>query len=368
MNSELYIGVMAGTSLDGTDIVCTDLSKQPPKIIAHEHFTIDQEIKKAILDIYSNKQTTIYKLQTLNQNIGIYFANIINKFISNNNLNKDSINAIGCHGITVDHQPTANPPYSTQLGCGHQVAAKTGITCINDFRMRDIVLGGQGAPLAPIFHQAFFARDNEQVIVINIGGIANASILPANGCYFGFDTGPGNRLIDDWCVKYFNKPFDHNGEIAAQGKINIKLLNELLQDAYFKLPIPKSTGREYFNLEWLQNKISKQDYYYDKDINMLSTITALTAHSIATSIAPYLTDNREIIICGGGANNKFLLHLLKQLLIEQKIYVCEEKYNFNSDQIEALGFALLAKHNQCGITCHTSYNKNIILGVKYQLK
>jgi anhydro-N-acetylmuramic acid kinase len=364
MNSELYIGVMTGTSLDGTDIVYTDLSKHHPRVIAHQHFTIDQEIKKAILDIYSSKETTIYKLQTLNQNIGIYFADTINRFISNNNLNNNLINAIGCHGITVDHQPKSNPPYSLQLGCGHQIAAKTGITCVNDFRMRDIVLGGQGAPLAPIFHHAFFARSNAQVIVINIGGIANASILPTNGCYFGFDTGPGNRLIDDWCVKNFHKPFDNNGEIAQQGKVSFELLNELLQDAYFKLPIPKSTGREYFNLNWLQNKISNLSDYDTKDI--LSTLTALTAHSIAISLAPYLKDNREIIICGGGANNTFLIQLLKKLLIQQNIYACEEKYALRSDQIEALGFALLAKYNQHGITCHTGDNKNILLGVTYQ--
>ena len=356
-----YIGMMTGTSLDGTDIVYANFTNKPPIVLAHQHFPLTKNIKTKTLSIYENPNTTINFLQSLHQEIGMYYAMICNDFLQTNNIPKEDVSAIGCHGITVDHQPNSEIPYSLQLGCGHQLAFHTSINTVTDFRMRDIVSGGQGAPLAPIFHQEFFSNNKEDIIVVNIGGIANASIISCDGSYFGFDTGPGNRLMDDWCKLKFNKDFDVDGVIAATGNINYELLNRLLKDEYFDLPIPKSTGREYFNLTWLIKFIKKPNDHQAEDI--LATLTALTAHSIAYSLKPYLKSDTTITLCGGGVNNKFLVQLLQQLMPQHHIVSSDTAYNISSQQIESLGFAYLAKLNLEHIKVSTNNATKNIIGV-----
>ena len=225
-----------------------------------------------------------------------------------NNLSNSTytIRAIGSHRQTIRHHPARQ--FTIQIGDPNIIAAETGVTTVADFRRRDVAHGGQGAPLVPAFHQHVFANKGTNRIIVNIGGIANITILPTNGKVFGFDTGPGNTLLDAWIEKHLQLTHDKNGDWAAQGNVHPDILNNLLNDPFFKIVPPKSTGREYFNLHWLEK-------YLPKDISAVdvqATLVELTACSIIDTISQHLTEG-EILVCGGGVHNAFLMSRLKSL-------------------------------------------------------
>lgn len=334
--SELYIGLMSGTSLDGIDAALVDFSQTQPKLIDTYYLPYETDFKKSILDLCHPGENEINRLGEMDILLGKRFAYSVQQLLDKSQIDASLIQAIGCHGQTIRHHPARN--FTLQIGDPNVIAAETGITTIADFRRRDMAWGGQGAPLVPAFHYAVFSSPLINRAIINIGGIANVTLLPKNSkTVLGFDTGPGNTLLDLWSNKHLNKPQDFQGSWAKQGNLQKTLLNEMLQDAFFHHPPPKSTGREYFNLDWL-NQFSVKSY---QPADIQATLTELTALSIINAIKPYFLTG-ELLICGGGVHNLFLKERLCALASS---YVVESTRlrGIDPDWVEAVAFAWLAK-------------------------
>ena len=340
MKKSQYIGMMSGTSLDGIDICHADFSQPQTPLIHQKEYPFPQDLKNEILELCQNNSTTIEKVGLIDHKLGQLYANVVLKFTSEFKINTKEILAIGCHGQTVWHSPEGPYPFTIQLGDLNIIAVKTGIKTIGDFRRKDIALGGQGAPLVPIFHNHFFKSDTENRIILNIGGISNITKLYINEPITGYDTGPGNILLDAWIRKVKGLNYDQNGLWASTGTVNKKLLKILLSDPYFIKPAPKSTGREKFNIDWIENILKNQfDHIPEQDV--MATLTELTAQSIANEINSINKCN-TVIVCGGGAYNKDLLHRLKGKL--NKINVTTSlQYNIDPLCVESIAFAWLAK-------------------------
>ncbi|WP_119342554.1 anhydro-N-acetylmuramic acid kinase [Facilibium subflavum] len=335
MNKHYYIGVMSGTSMDGIDCVVAHFSNNTFTLIAQQAFPYPQKIKSQIHAIYQNNySTSLDTLGAIDYQLGFYYAKCINELLTTSHISKQNIKAIGCHGQTIFHAPTAPSFYTLQLGKGAVIAEKTGIDTINDFRSKDIANGGQGAPLAPAFHQAFFASQIPSVI-LNLGGIANITCLHPDKPPIGFDTGPANTLLDQWILKHHGKYFDQNGKWGQSGQIIPTLLEKLLADAYFQKLPPKSTGREYFNLKWLEPFLSKKDAACD----VQTTLYELTAKTVAQAVLSIQGDTKIIYVCGGGSQNIFLRQRLQKNLPGIKIVSIKEAFNIDPQWIEALCFA-----------------------------
>ncbi len=338
--SRLYIGLMSGTSLDAIDAIAIDFSEPQPKIICHHDIDYPNAIKSDIRKISQNSgQISLQTLGELDYKLGIYYAQIVNELLSKANLNAKDITAIGSHGQTIFHSPAKKHPFSMQIGNGNIIAAKTGIPCITDFRGMDIAVGGQGAPLAPAFHQALFSSTSENRIILNLGGIANISVLSKSGRnIIGYDTGPANTLMDVWVHKHLGKKYDKNGQWTRSGTIYQPLLTMLLDDPYFALSPPKSTGTEYFHLAWLNQIIQKLPTTLNP-VDIQATLCELTAISVANDIKKHLVDS--IYVCGGGAENVFLLERIQHLLPHIKITSTTD-LGIDSQLVEASCFAWLA--------------------------
>lgn len=345
---ELYIGVMSGTSLDGVDIALCEIDINTCSLTHYNEYPFPPQLKESILNAISTS-LTLQTIGELDHKLGVLFAELINEFILTHKLNTQSINAIGLHGQTLWHAPDGDTPFSMQLGDGNIVAAKTGIQTVADFRRMDIANGGQGAPFAPAFHKFLFADLQERVAVLNIGGMANITILDDE--VLGWDSGCGNVLLDYWMSQTQFKPYDKDGEFARSGALHKELLALILDDAYFKKDAPKSTGREYFNGHWLEEKLSTFSSISEQDVQR--TLLELTAKSISNDLKNKNT--KMLIVCGGGAKNTFLMQRLKEL------GCCEIKnsddFGINSDALEAMAFAWFAykrSHRQevdlCSIT------------------
>ena len=287
---------------------------------------------------------SLKEIANLNATLGAIYADTAQALIKKSGLTKEAITAIGNHGQTVWHQPDIEPRFSWQLGDANQIAEVTGVTTIADFRNRDIAAGGEGAPLVPAFHQSAFASPDKCRVVVNIGGISNISVLSPEKKTLGFDTGPGNGLMDAWCLQEQSLPYDKDGQWAASGNCNLALLEKLLQDPYFSRPYPKSTGKEYFNLEWLNT-------HYQDDIpaqDIQATLLELTAASIQQSIIEATPEVDEVFICGGGAKNGALMNRLSTLMgcvsVEKT-----DTLGIDADWVEAIAFAWLARQTMKGL-------------------
>ena len=257
-----YIGLLSGTSMDGVDAAIVDFSEnKPPKLIASHAEPIPELLREKTRLLCVPGDNEINRLGEADVEWGHLFATATLKLLKLANISAKEIIAIGSHGQTIRHKPTATTPFTLQIGDPNTIAALTQITTVADFRRMDMAFGGQGAPLAPAFHRYLFQKSARDTMVINIGGIANITYLPANftAKIIGFDTGPGNTLMDAWCRKHINRPYDENGEWAMQGQINDTLLDRLLKDAYFSQQAPKSTGPEYFHLTWLNSSFNAVD-------------------------------------------------------------------------------------------------------------
>ncbi|WP_321777292.1 anhydro-N-acetylmuramic acid kinase [Sulfurimonas sp.] len=356
--SELYIGVMSGTSLDGVDVTLCEIDESNCKLISSLEFPFDAELKEEILNVI-NSSTTLEQIGTLDNKLGHLFADAINTFLQKQNIDAKSIDAIGLHGQTLWHKPNGDNPFSMQLGCPNVVNAQTNIKVVADFRRMDIANGGQGAPFAPAFHQFIFKE--KESAVLNIGGMANITILGEN--LRGWDTGCGNVLMDMWIQKCKNIPFDKDGKFAKSGSIDANLLDAMIRDIYFtKLP-PKSTGREYFNDTWLANYLPIFQTLKDEDIQR--TLLELTALSIANDVKN--NSIKSLIVCGGGVKNAFLMQRLQELC---KVKVAStDEVGVSSEFMESMAFAWLAYkriHNQeVNLSCVTGAKKDSILGGIY---
>ena len=337
---DLYIGLMSGTSVDGIDAALVDFSQAHPAIIATHYTPYTNELKNKILALCEKGENEIHRMGELDVALGKAFAESERQILNKQSISVKAIRAIGSHGQTIRHSPSSNSGFTLQIADPNIIAAETGITTIADFRRKDMAHGGQGAPLVPAFHQHIFASEKTDRAIVNIGGISNITLLQKNNPDFvtGFDTGPGNVLMDAFIQLHQQKNHDENGEWAAQGKINPDLLNRLLADNYFKLVAPKSTGREYFNLAWL-------DKYLDKNMtkeDMQATLTELTAKSIIDAIKRYISHG-EILVCGGGTRNKYLMSRLHALSQPHFIVDSTHKYGIDPDWMEAMAFAWLAR-------------------------
>ncbi len=361
---ELYIGLMSGTSMDGIDAALVDFSAtQPVLITTHSHAWPD-DIQQALIaarDLADDKLNTLF---SLDEQCAEIFAEACFELLKNSAFQAEDIVAIGNHGQTIRHRPDIAEPFSLQIGNAKKLAALTGIDVISDFRTADIEAGGQGAPLAPAFHQAVFQHEKINRVMVNIGGIANITALAAgeNQKVTGFDCGPGNTLMDAWIMHHEQKSYDADGALASSGKTSVGLLARLLMDDYFQLPPPKSTGFEYFNLEWLNRFIENEITAAD----MQSTLCDLTATSIIRAINQYAASTEEIYICGGGVHNKALMSRL-QVLTKCPVTTTEE-LGVHPDWVEAMAFAWLAyqhKHQLSGnLPSVTGATKAVILGTK----
>ncbi|MFT5660503.1 MAG: anhydro-N-acetylmuramic acid kinase [Sulfurimonas sp.] len=356
----LYIGVMSGTSLDGVDIALCKIDNASCTLVYSHEYPFPKELQEEILKLITN-QTTLAEVGTLNIKLGNLFAASVNTFVEENEINIHEVVAIGLHGQTLWHAPESEFPFSMQLGCPNVVSTQTGMKVVADFRSMDVANGGQGAPFAPAFHEFLFSHVKEKAAVINIGGMANITILGEN--LKGWDTGVGNVLLDSWVkeCKYF--PYDQNGQFAESGEVDEALLQSFLSDPYFDLRPPKSTGREYFNWEWLSKHI--QEFQSIPQENIQRTLLELTAQTITNAVKN--TDINLLIICGGGAKNSFLMQRLDNLFAGgvQK----SDALNISGDYMEAMAFAWFAykriNNEEVNLRSVTGARKNSILGGKY---
>ncbi len=361
-----YIGLLSGTSMDAIDAAIVDFDQQSPKLIATHTENIPEEIKTATRALYSAGNNEIHRLGELDIIWGTLFAKAAQHVLEIAGVKPEEIKAIGSHGQTIRHSPKSTHPFTLQIGDPNTITALTGITTIADFRRMDIACGGQGAPLAPIFHQHLFHKAQHDTMVVNIGGIANISYLPADltkKC-IGFDTGPGNTLLDAWCRQHINQAFDQNGTWAMQGKVDMKLLKRWLEDPYFYQTPPKSTGPEYFNLSWIDTTPSP--------IDTQRTLLELTAVSITQEIIRLnSTPSCEILICGGGARNIGLMTRLRDLLGGNFSVKTTDAYGIAHDWLEAILFAWLAKmrieNKALNLKNFTGAHKNVLMGGIYEI-
>lgn len=340
--SHIYIGLMSGTSADGIDAALVDFSATTPRLIASHYTPYSAALRKQIIDLCQPGDNEIHRLGELDIQLANIFSDAVSNLLRESTTNPSSIAAIGSHGQTIRHSPGNKHRFTLQIGDPNTIAAQTGITTVADFRRKDIALGGQGAPLVPAFHRSLFASTKTNRAVVNIGGIANITLLPYNAQdnILGFDTGPGNTLIDYWVHKHQNISHDKAGAWGKSGKVHQALLQQMLADPYFKLSPPKSTGREYFNHHWLDKQLSAVAVELSA-ADVQSTLTELTATSIINDVKKNLPDG-EILICGGGAHNTFLMSRLTALAAPNFVVHTTEPFGVHPDWVEAIAFAWLA--------------------------
>lgn len=368
MPRDYYIGLMSGTSLDGIDAGLYDFTEQQAQVIGFYYQAYPDELKEKIQQLSSGSSLSLLDYGELDTQLGEFYAEACLKLLKQSNMPADQIKAIGSHGQTIYHSPNTALPFSLQIGDPNIICQRTHITTVADFRRKDIAAGGQGAPLVPAFHRALFHNPDKNNVIVNIGGIANISILPKDTslAVAGFDTGPGNTLMNHWIKQQQNKAYDDNGDWAKTGKVQQSLLTALKDDAYFSLAIPKSTGTEYFSEQWLKQKLATQTHYKPEDVQR--TLCQLTADSITEAILLNAAETDNIFICGGGVHNETLMNSLSDRL--KKPVLSTESLGVPPDQVEAMAFAWLAKQNLEGLTGNlpaaTGANSAVILGGIYQ--
>jgi anhydro-N-acetylmuramic acid kinase len=337
---QLAIGVMSGTSIDAVDTVLVDFAGSSPTLLA-SHSRPWPTPLGARLHAYARGQAlTADALAVLDTEAGLFFGEVISGLLDHSGFTARDVAVIGCHGQTVAHLPDNRPPTTLQLGDASVIAERTGITTVNDFRRRDMAAGGQGAPLAPAFHAGVLGSPDEDRVVLNLGGIANITVLPrrADVAPLGFDTGPANCLSDGWTRRHRGLPFDEGGQWAAAGTPDRDLLDRMLGDPYFVRPPPKSTGTQYFSAVWLDACCEAAGVTDPGSVQ--STILHLTVASVGQAVATWAGDPARVLVCGGGVNNPHLLKLLGESLgipVESTA-----GYGIPPQAMEGMAFAWLA--------------------------
>ena len=393
----LYIGMMSGTSLDGMDAVLCQFggeenSQQPLRLLASISQDFPPRLREVLLALCqpNGVQELVPTVGEPNSELDWFgwaskeyaeFASeVVNNLLQQSNTDVESVLAIGCHGQTVRHRPQMG--FSLQLLDANIIAERTGISVVSDFRRRDMAVGGQGAPLVPAFHQALFATPDSTRVLLNLGGIANITVLPANDSsvndavvnnspVIGYDTGPANLLLDAWTALHTDKDYDAGGAWAQSGQVVEPLLNQLIEHPFFARTYPKSTGREDFNLAWLQSELQKFDQasahirYSSADVQ--ATLTELTAMSASMQINMFINaqENSSVYVCGGGALNDYLMTRLQAHLPHCTVETTAS-LGLNPAWVEAVAFAWLARQTLMGETGNlpavTGASKGVILG------
>jgi anhydro-N-acetylmuramic acid kinase len=363
---DIYIGLISGTSMDGIDAALVRFGDASLDILqTHEHeysAALRERLSAAILD---SSIATLADVASLHRDVGESFRDAAKVLLKNANVDAAVVKAIGSHGQTVRHEPNIERPFSLQIGDPEIIAEGTGIRTIADFRTADIAQGGQGAPLAPAFHEWLFRQAGTSRVILNIGGISNVTVLAADGAATtGFDTGPGNTLMDAWCRRIQNEAFDRNGAWSASGSVNEDLLQRLLADSYFAAAAPKSTGFEYFNLEWLD----RHDLHGIDAADIQATLSELSAVSIADAIRSCLQHECEVLVCGGGVHNIELMRRLAAALPGFNVQSTASA-GLDPDWVEAAAFAWLAMRTTLGLPGNlpsvTGAKRATVLGATY---
>lgn len=339
---EFFIGLLSGTSVDGIDAVLVDFASNPPSLIATHSETIPEHLRNNILKLCSGAPVSLVTLGETDVELGRLFARAANTLLSRSGLAAEAVLAIGSHGQTVMHHPHGEFPFTLQIGDPNTIACATGISTVADFRRKDMAAGGQGAPLAPLFHQEYFGSSGKERAILNIGGIANITLLTSSRRprTIGFDTGPGNVLLDSWIKARRGLTYDHEGQWATSGKVDQRLLDVLMAEPYLQRPSPKSTGRELFNLDWLNSRLDKLPRIADEDVQ--ASLLAFTARSIAQSVDWISAGIEEVIVCGGGAHNAALMAALQALMPETKV-ISSASAGLDPDWVEGVAFAWMAR-------------------------
>ncbi len=334
---------MSGTSLDGIDAVLADFSSSPPSLPYTFYLPYDGGLRRRLLDLHHSGPDELHRAAMLGNELAHRYAEAVAGLLHKSGIKPEGVAAIGCHGQTVRHCPNRGSGYTIQLCNSALLVELTGITVVADFRSRDVAAGGQGAPLVPAFHQVLFEDPLIHRVIVNIGGISNLTSLPPNGDVAGFDCGPGNILMDAWCLRHTGKAYDENGRWAESGKIIPTLLEKLLALQFFSLPPPKSTGREVFNMVWLESCLSGDE----EPADVQATLLQMTVRGIAEALFTYFPNAAEVYLCGGGARNGTLVARLRRALSSHKVELTDV-LGVDADWLEAFAFAWLAKQAVLG--------------------
>ncbi|WP_028863185.1 anhydro-N-acetylmuramic acid kinase [Psychromonas aquimarina] len=362
-----YIGIMSGTSLDAIDVVITRRTSSGFQQIAGSAPALPEKLRSRLLQICRDKHVDLQTLGETDQQFALACADAVKQLLKESGLSASQITAVGSHGQTIFHSPSGLYPFTQQIGDAALIAAATGIPCAADFRRMDMAYGGQGAPLVPAFHQALFAEKGKKRVIVNIGGIANISVLTSDKNVLGYDTGPGNMLLDAWINETRQKSFDKNGSFASQGEVISALLAQLLTEPYLKKTAPKSTGREKFNLAWLKQQLSLVNIEQYSDADIQRTLLEFSAVTISEQIQIH-TRGCETFVCGGGALNQLLMERLQALLPKHRI---NDTHSLNIDPmyVEAAAFAWLAEQRclekPVPLKAVTGARQDAILGCVY---
>ncbi len=365
-----YIGLMSGTSMDAVDAVLTEFSNGTPALRAHHSLPIPAELRTQLLAVSHDENTGIAQISELDVRMGRLFAEAARALLRECGMAARAIRAIGSHGQTIYHRPDGDHPTSVQIGDPNLIAELTGITTVADFRRRDIAAGGQGAPLVPAFHQAVFHAAGEDRVVANIGGIANITVLPrtADHAVRGFDTGPGNTLMDYWIKTQRGENMDEDGRWAATGQVHATWLETLLDDPYFTRHPPKSTGREYFHPLWLDHALART-HPGIAPADVQATLCELTAITLTRAVTEHAPATQRVLICGGGAHNKTLMTRLTALLAPRPVE-STKLHGIAPDWVEGMAFAWLARQTLHGLPGNipsvTGARRAVVLGGIYR--
>lgn len=341
MSASLYIGMMSGTSADGVDAVVVAFDGERCRERGHVHVAFEPSLRQRVLAVAHG--ATLADAAALDVRLADVYAQAVDTLLQQTGLSRDRIRAIGCHGQTVLHRPEGATPTSIQLGDPHRLAVRTGLDVVADFRRADIAAGGEGAPLAPAFHAAVFSSADENRCVVNIGGMANVTVLPAGHAapVLGFDTGPGNVLLDAWIALHGGRDYDARGAWAAGGRVDTRLLAALRSDPWFRRAPPKSTGREHFGRSWLERWGGDRLHALDT-VDVQATLAELTAASLADAIHEHAAGTTRVLVCGGGAHNADLLERMARLLPGITVDTTAA-HGIDPGRVEALAFAWLAR-------------------------
>lgn len=363
--SPYFAGLMSGTSVDGIDAVLVQFDPFVITATYHQHFSPEQ--RQQILALTVEGENEVERLGSLDCALGDQFSRAVNHLLDIADIDPSEVAAIGSHGQTIRHHPERG--FTLQIGDPNCIAEHCGITTVADFRRRDIAAGGQGAPLVPAFHEWLFANDKIDRVIVNIGGMSNITTLPADRNQkniLGFDTGPGNVLLDSWASQHLGTPFDEDGNWGRSGQTHQALLEQMLADHFFAMAPPKSTGREHFNQAWLDNHL--RDFPALAPVDVQSTLVELTAHTIADAIRTQQYDSAEVYLCGGGTHNDYLNERIQAQLPNARV-ATTSVIGLDPDWVEAVAFAWLAwrtlNHQSGNLPAVTGARGERVLGAIY---
>jgi anhydro-N-acetylmuramic acid kinase len=342
----LYLGLISGTSMDAIDAALVDFDAAPLRIIATSATQFEPALKRRISALIDRADSVaLDEVGQIDVELGRAFARAALELMRSAGVDAGQVTAIGSHGQTLRHRPDLPAPFTWQIGDPNVLAEMTGVSVVADFRRRDVAAGGQGAPLLPVFHDQVFRSDSEDRVIANLGGIANITVLARDTSVTGFDTGPANRLLDAWISLHQGKDFDAGGAWAATGHVDETLLRELLDEPFLRAAPPKSTGRELFNLPWLQNKLG---LFTRRPHDVQATLQQFTARSVADAMRQY-APGAALYVCGGGAHNVNLLKAIALLIAPNRV-ASTAALGLDPDYVEAVAFAWFAKRTLAGQT------------------